>query len=684
MNQRRMPGKNVPVTKVFSRRQFLGMTGAAGAALALGAGQGNGVRASDAPSWPNQAEVISLAGRPTLHINGDPQPPIAYMSYLGETPFYQEVAEAGVHLYCFPAYLGGRGINTNSGIGPFRQGIWTGEDEFDFSSIEQDFAELLAGDPEARAIIRLHMDPPGWWEEAHPEACCWLPDGSTFRQCFSSHLWRDATSKVFLRCLDWLQVSPYAEHLVGIHVAAGFTEEWFYHFRGEFHDENPARTTAFRDWLRRTYDHDEAALQAAWKEPDICFDTAEPTSISGAYAEERWLPKDEYRARFDTMDFHTATMAENIAWFCRLVKEHSDGRLLTGAFYGYHYFVTDNRRGHGALGQLLACPDLDYLSSPNVYNRVMGADWTPMVAVPSVQRHGKLWLAENDTRTVLTTPLKDRAPEIAPPGQYEDGVWIGPDSLSDSVTLMQKNVARMLTYGYGGWWFDMWGGWFSDPAMLAVIARSVALGRENISRHCPAMEPQVAVVVDEALSFQDGSYGRLSEGILGNRYHLGKIGCSYELLLRDDMKALTEKGYRFVWLMGVTDLCVEEEALLANCLETGAHVLHTDFHDSVLRQPDQDPVRMETTRSFAPSELRRMMQEADVYQYVDSDDVVYAGNAWLGIHSVEGGLRMLHLPEAFSGYNAFTGVEMFRRRREVEIHLEPRSTLLLRLEQDPG
>src|SRR5690606_41321620 len=63
----------------------------------------------------------------------------------------------------------------------------------------------------------------------------------------------------------------------------------------------------------------------------------------------------------DTFEYHGQIMADNVAYFAGLVKKASQGRLLTGAFYGYHLFVTDPRRGHGSLSALLQCPDLDYL-----------------------------------------------------------------------------------------------------------------------------------------------------------------------------------------------------------------------------------------------------------------------------------------------------------------------------------
>jgi beta-galactosidase len=629
--------------------------------------------------WPNQAWIEPRLNRPTLFVNGEAVPPIAYMSYLGETRFYREVADAGIHLYCFPAYLGDRGINTNSGIGPFRTGIWKGEEEFDFSSIESDFSRILAADAQALVVIRLHLDPPAWWERAHPEGCCWLPDGSTLRQCFASPVWRDAATRSLRRCLDWLRASPYARHVIGIHVAAGFTEEWFYHFRELFHDENPARLLAFRNWLRRTYQDDEASLRAAWQAADVDFENAVPADIGGARREAIWYGAKEHRARFDTVRFHTELMTDNIMWFCREVKEHSERRLLTGAFYGYHYFVTDVRRGHGALGPLLACSDLDYLSSPNVYNRVLGEDWPPMAAHTSIHRHGKLWLAENDTRTALTTPLKDRAPHICPPGQYESGVWLGPTSMEDSVALLRANTTRMLAHGYGGWWFDMWGGWFSDPQFLRVLRQSLEFARLNLTHRVTGMDPQVAVVVDETLAFQDGSFGLLAERILGNRYALGKCGASYDLLLRGDLCALDDGRHRFIWLLGVPALTETEREILERRLQTGAHVLHTGFHDTVLRRADQEDVLMAGKVTFPRAELRMLYREATVHQYVDGDDVVHSGNGWLGIHSSEGGARTVRLPLIANVRDAFTDRDMALGVDQLDIVLQPRSTLLLRI-----
>ena len=152
----------------------------------------------------SRAEVKIFNDIPTLFINEKPYPPYAYMSYLGEKKYYKEIAAAGIHLYNIPSYLGERGINSTSGIGSFRSPIWIGENHYDFSSLIQDFEEIIESDPQAKVIIRFYLDPPTWWEKLNPEASCQLPDGNTFRQCFSSETWRIETGKVFEDCINWL------------------------------------------------------------------------------------------------------------------------------------------------------------------------------------------------------------------------------------------------------------------------------------------------------------------------------------------------------------------------------------------------------------------------------------------------------------------------------------------------
>ena len=623
------------------------------------------------------SEIQTTSGTPKLIIDGKQYPPYAYMSYLGEKKYYKEVAACNVHLYNIPSYLGERGINTNSGIGPFRSPIWIGENKFDFTSLINDFEEIIESDSLAKVIIRFYLDPPLWWEKLNPEACCQLSNGDTFRQCFASDIWRKETGIAFNHCLDWLLKSKYSKYLVGIHVASGYTEEWFYHPM-QLRDVNPIREEKFRLWLKSNYRNNHA-LQDAWQNKSITFKTAQPVSLIESNKNKEWRNSIQEQNYIDTYRFHSEVMVDNIMYFCKLVKNVSNRNLLTGAFYGYHYYVTNPKRGHGALAKLLDCRDLDYLSSPNVYNRVIGEDWPPMVAVQSVQLHGKLWLAENDTRTSITTLLKDRSIGIAPPGQYESGVWLGPEDIETSVSFLWKNAGRMLTYGYGGWWFDMWGGWFSDPRLLNVIEKTQEFHTDFTPLNVKIMQPEVCVFVDEELSFWDASNGSLTENILSNRYSLGKTGTSYNLFLRTDINSVTIKQYKVVWLMGLVELTKKEKIKVEKWIRRGITVLWTNTDGTYTFNSKEKKQFIEGKFNWESSELREIYKKAGVHLYINTDDVFYIGRNWLCIHTVIGGNRTIKFPFYTQVIDPLKKEILADSTKNIDIHLSPKSTILLRI-----
>jgi beta-galactosidase len=625
----------------------------------------------------SKAKISMKDGSPRLIIDDETYPPFAYMSYLGEEEYYKEIAKSDIHIYNIPAYLADGGINSISGIGAFRSPIWIGEDTYDFSSLKADFEKIIKSDPKAKVIIRFYLDPPEWWTILNPEASAQLPDGSTFRQCFASEIWRNKTGQVLKDCLDWLLKSKYSNYLSGIHVASGFTEEWFYHPK-QYQDQNIARLSGFRQWLTDKYKNN-SALRKAWNNPIVTFENAQLANIDEPTKSKEWRDANKEINYIDTYRYQAEVMVNNITYFSKIVKEKSNGNLLTGAFYGYHYFVGDPRRGHGALAKLLDCPDLDYLSSPNAYNRVIGEDWPPMVAINSVQLHGKLWLAENDTRTSITTLLKDRSEGISPPGQYESGVWLGPDDMETSVSLLWKNTARMLAYGYGGWWFDMWGGWFSDPQLLNVLEKTQKLNTAWPLAIDAKMKPQVGVVVDEELCFWDPTYGHLTEKILSNRYPLSKTGSSYDLFLRSDLNDMTIPQYRVIWLMGMLALETDEVKKINELIKNDITVLWTNGKGTKVFHPSGEQLFMEDKFKWSAIELGELWSKAGVHRYIDTDDVFYIGRNWMGIHSIAGGKRIVDFPYRAQVIDPISNKIIADSTSRLELTIKPKSTILLRV-----
>lgn len=634
-------------------------------------------------SFVNETYVKSSKGLPELWINGRRVPPFAYMSYLGQGSYYKEVAAQGVDIFCLPAYLGDQGINSTSGIKPFRPSFWLSENTFDFSVIQKEFETLTQVKSDAKVIVRVHLDAPRWWQRQNPSEVTLLPSGQHLRVSYASEKWRKDAGMALHALLNWIKSSDFNANLIGIHVAGGSTEEWFYHYGESFHDGSPARRDLFRKWLREKYRNKESLLRKAWRLPSVTFENAEPADISGANRGEGLMVKKENIRLLDSYAFHANVILENVQYFSKLVKDNSQGKLLTGAFYGYHLFVHDPRRGHGSLGELLQCPTIDYLSSPNDYRRESGLDWMPMAAIKSVQLHGKLWLAENDTRTTLTRFLRDVAPDINPEGDwYSSGVWKGPETMEMSESFLWKNAGRMLAYGYGGWWFDMWGGWFSDPALLAVFQKVNQLsGKFTTTPEDPRINyrPEVAVVVDEKLQFYDTSLGRITGALLGNRYALGNSGTSFDVFLRSDLDSLAGKGYKAVWYLGLHELSAHEKSVIRSLQSKTETSLITDPGGTSVYQRGLLEHKFAGKANWSADELRQVFSKAGVHIFSDLNDVVYAGNGWLTIHCKKAGKRMVRLPTGWRISEVRTGNDYPVTEGAVTLNARKGETFLFRI-----
>ena len=120
------------------------------------------------------SEIRSDGKLPVLTVNGREVAPCGYMSYQAEKADYDGFVRAGYRLLFVPVYAGDRGINPFSGIRPFYPGFWKADDSYDFSAAEKVF-KLAIGEfrpGEIWVIPRLMLEPPTFWEKAHPGELC--------------------------------------------------------------------------------------------------------------------------------------------------------------------------------------------------------------------------------------------------------------------------------------------------------------------------------------------------------------------------------------------------------------------------------------------------------------------------------------------------------------------------------
>ncbi len=455
-------------------------------------------------------------GIPTLYVNRERQPGLAYLTYLTKNNCYAEFASAGYRLYSLPVFFGFNHLNENSGLDVFTKGIFDGEQP-DFSVFDADITRILKSCPDAYILPRLNVSLSRAWELSHPnELCDPHPDGTPGRASFASDMWAAEVKRELSLLIEHISHCRYAPHVAGYQIAGGNTEEWL-------------------------------PLDAAH-------------GISGPRAREKYASYLQSNGLADSdaafYRFYSELVAARICEFAAHVKQLTERRVVVGSFYGYTLECPDRTSGHHALSALLKCEDVDFLCSPISYSmtRALGRDHPYMTPLASIRLHGKLYFSENDTRTHLSLPVNDTP-------WYTSPIWFGPDKLVSRNAIL-FHAARALIGSHAAWWFDMWGGWFADPDYMqlmqqlhGVFCQSQGLPMQSVA--------EVAVFVDEQAyaALQDTAASAPVCSLI--REVLGIMGTPYDLYLASDAEAVIHRYKAVISLAPCASPLLDRVATLA-------------------------------------------------------------------------------------------------------------------------
>ena len=670
------------------------------------------------------AEIRRHNGVPTLFVNGRPNAGMTYMTYDREaTKHFASFGKIGVNLASFSA-------TSDLSFFNLAPPTWLAPDKFDYSAFDKRIAEVLEANPSAYVFPRVYMSAPEWWSEANPDELVRQHDGSVWNPArpvgsWASEKWRADAGMALRRFIRHVRTSPYADRVLGYHMACGYTEEWFWwgFWEGDFLDYSEPNRRRFGQWLRRKYAGSDLG------------DVSIPTKQQRTTADLGFLRlPDKSRRLIDFNAYHNDLVADTIEHFARIVKEEVGGTQLCGVFYGYIFELNASPEGgHNALARLLRSEDVDFLTAPSSYAfRPVGSGYsTFMSTTESIKLHGKLWFDENDYRT----------------HRVKDGRNLGTTNLPDTIQVQRRELANVLCHGTGMWWFDMGGGWYDEPEVMTAIGqmnriaeRSAAFDRSSVA--------EVALVIDA-----ESTYYTLDRPIMGNlavnrqRLGLGHMGAPFDAILLDDLEQA--RPYKLYVFANAYHLSPEDRRTIERRVKaegrtalwvytagavdpegtepvTGIRLTHdrTAAPLQVAITNTGDPIthRLKAGASWGAAEavapvfycddpsatvlgslkgvgkaglavrrfeewtsvwcaapdmpswlLREIARDAGVHIYSEHDEALYANRSFIGIHSHGAGPRRLRFPQAVDLYDVFGDKQAARQVREFGVEL-PAST----------
>ena len=473
-------------------------------------------------------------GKPTLFINGKPKSYMAFLMPVSQTHFDEQAAvnvgKTGIDLYMtFNGTLSGT-VETS---------LWKRDGTPNYDLLDTLILQALSVNPDAHLMLTFIITAPDWWLQKNPNEAVLNSNGESAGMSYSSELFKEEAGEIVRLLTAHAMNASYANKLYGIRLTGGQTAEWLNFSMGlnKAIDFSPCAQTGFRKWLISRYDNDVTKLKAAWNDDSVDFDSATVPTYEERVESEYISILDPIVQR-NVIDFHiymSDAVGDSFLHFAKIVKEEVENRIIVGGYYGYlwnFYSYEANGNAHMSVDRILESEYVDFISAPQNYNeRDLGHAPAFMAMVDSVHANGKLFVVEQDNRTVLAQSIED--------AELDSGVGYT-YTMEDSLNQLKRDMSNNMIKGAGMWFYDMNGGWFDDDQIYGIMESmkteldfSLNVNKKSTS--------DVAVFVDEQTyaytAYQFGAtYQIFHYMYLMQRQNLGTMGAPFDMYTISDLE----------------------------------------------------------------------------------------------------------------------------------------------------
>ena len=495
------------------------------------------VQASGTGRDPIVSKIENVNGTPTLTIDGEPQAAHFY-NRPDLNVYLQTDAETRLYQSDLELYITYGGSLYKGGCDP----IWLEDGSIDYDVFDGVIYDTLGSNSNAYAMVNIGMFAPNWWMEQNPDQVGQSMDsaGNLIQAddvSFASEKFRKEAGEVLRKLLQHMKEQSYYNRIYGIKITGGHTYEWMTWGTGEGYgpDYSAVSKRGFRKYLKKKY-KTVAALRKAWGMSGVTFENAASPTWSARKASNNVYMGSVSQGKFprNMVDWNlylNEASADSFLYYCQIAKEETDNNLIVGGYNGYLW--TNNSydaqgKAHTAFYRVLQSEYVDWVASPVAYTeRTMGESNVYMTLIDAVQEYGKMYIAEEDNRTCLSSVYA---------GASWDANWdfqVGQTrTLADTVLQAKRDFANAMVNGVGLWQYDMYGGWLDDDQIYEYL--SDAKAEYDFSVYVDRdQRNEVAVFVgDESYAYMTAGtmsgYASNEPMLLEQRKHLSAMGAGYD------------------------------------------------------------------------------------------------------------------------------------------------------------
>lgn len=504
---------------------------------------------------------------------------------------------------------------------------WVGGDkQYDYTLTDKTLDALFKSSPDICYIPRIKLNVPISWAAANPEELFVYHEGPREKeeiralvgtlkhdllgyespngyfmgkdsrpnvnglisnQSFTSKKWLVDASKALANLIEHIQQGPYADRIIGYHVAYGACGENMLWGRdsNRYGDYGIACHKAFFEWGMDKYKSLQC-LRKNWMQPNLTADNLilpSPDQRQNCCdsLEDFFRVAPEYKICIDYDIFMSEVNCTAMEVFGKVVKDKTDNKALVGCFYGYFLEIFNAAyTGHLALDRALASPYLDFFAAPTSYQRrELGEPGGEIAPAQSINRH-KLWIDEIDIRTHLSEEAYKRAKDF-----------------TETKTLLWREFSKNLSHGSHLWWMDLGGGWFDSDNIMKEIAKIRETYETLKSIPARSISEVLLVVDDTSFCYQtaDRSWHKLF--MINFVREANLTGTPVDMYRLSDLQDMDLSQYKIIFFLNTFKIDSEIWSQIKSGISSFTSLVW--FHAAGILSPDFDLDNIRKTTGFS-------------------------------------------------------------------------------------